>query len=152
MQTYRLEKPAIRSLLGGLITGVQKMRGGCLCGAVRYEAAGEPQVVANCHCSMCRRHSGAAYLTYAGFSADKVAFTGRPSIYRSSPGATRGHCGICGSPLTFAFDNDPSLIWLTLGSFDNADALAPTEHWFTASKLAWLDLHDDLPRWEGLPE
>jgi hypothetical protein len=101
---------------------------------------------------MCRRHSGAAYLTYAGYPAAKVVFTGRPKIYRSSPEATRGHCGNCGSPLTFVFDSDPETIWLTLGSFDEAGLLRPTAHWFTASKLPWLELHDDLPRCEGMPE
>ena len=36
------------------------VRGGCLCGGVRYELS-EPFRRANfCHCSRCRKHSGAA--------------------------------------------------------------------------------------------
>lgn len=127
------------------------MQGGCLCGAVRYNISGEPRMVANCHCSMCRRQSGAAYLTYAAFARDAVVFTGKPAPFRSSVGAQRGHCGTCGSPLTFVFDSDPDTIWLTLGSLDDAASVRPTEHWFVADKIAWLDLHDDLPRWPALP-
>ena len=33
-------------------------RGGCLCGAVRYEAQGPLRPVVACHCDMCRRTSG----------------------------------------------------------------------------------------------
>lgn len=40
-------------------------RGGCACGAVRYEVRGEPTVVGLCHCADCRRESGSAFLYYA---------------------------------------------------------------------------------------
>ncbi len=36
-----------------------KLTGGCHCGAIRYEVEGEPLTHALCHCSDCRRHSGA---------------------------------------------------------------------------------------------
>ena len=32
--------------------------GGCMCGAVRYEASGEPFSVNHCHCLSCRKHNG----------------------------------------------------------------------------------------------
>ena len=39
------------------------MTGSCLCGKVRYEAEGELTAMHNCHCSRCRKHSGAAFVT-----------------------------------------------------------------------------------------
>jgi hypothetical protein len=36
-----------------------QFEGGCLCGAVRFTATGQPKGVYWCHCQSCRKHSGA---------------------------------------------------------------------------------------------
>src|SRR5687767_12371984 len=55
------------------------IQGGCLCGAVRYEAAGQPYNITHCHCTDCRRSSGAAFVTPLTFlsapDADEVDVT-----------------------------------------------------------------------------
>ena len=59
--------------------------GGCLCGAVRFQAMGEPVVTGHCHCADCRRHNGAPVVTLVIFEADKVWFTeGKRKISQSS--------------------------------------------------------------------
>lgn len=127
--------------------------GGCLCGAVRYQVTGPSLKVASCHCSLCRRHSGAAFLTYAAYPAGRVRFIrGRPEGYRSSQEAVRGHCATCGSPLTFVFDAEPETLWLTVGSLDDPNPAAPSEHWYVADKVDWLKLNDGLPQWPAGPE
>ncbi len=67
--------------------------------------------------------------------------------YRSSANGVRGFCARCGSSLTFKDENDPDMLWLTMGSLDQPDAVNPGEHWFAADKLSWLHLDDDLPRY-----
>jgi hypothetical protein len=125
----------------------QDLRGGCLCGSVRYQTKGKSSKVANCHCTLCRRHSGAAYLTYAAYPRDRVQFvTGNPIDYRSSAHAVRGHCAVCGSPLTFVFDSDAETIWLTAGSLDDPNAIEPTEQWYVGDKLNWVELDHRLPK------
>jgi hypothetical protein len=123
----------------------QTLQGGCLCGAVRYEATGASRKVANCHCAMCRRHSGAAFLTYAAFPSHRVRFTkGSVAEYRSSAHAVRGHCAVCGSPVTFIADSDRDTVWLTAGTLDDPSAVHPAEDWYVASKLPWVRLDDAL--------
>lgn len=129
------------------------MFGGCLCGAVRYRLTAEPKVSVNCHCSMCRRHSGAAFLTY--IAIDRSAFLierGELVGYRSSSDAVRSHCGSCGSPLTFVFDADPESVWVTVGTLDNPDTANPKENWFVQDKVQWSRLDDSLKAWPGAPD
>ena len=52
-----------------------KMAGGCMCGAVRFETAGESFGVVHCHCRSCRKHNGAPVVTLAGYREDQVMFT-----------------------------------------------------------------------------
>lgn len=129
------------------------MTGHCLCGAVSFETAKPPIKVMHCHCSMCRRASGAAFVTYAMFDAADVRFLGpSPIAYRSSDIASRSHCGTCGSPVSFCYDAEPDKIYLAAGLFDEAQSLAPSEHWYAEGALPWLHLSDGLPRHGGLPE
>lgn len=129
------------------------MTGHCLCGAVCFETAGPPLKVMHCHCGMCRRHSGAAFATYAMFDAAEVRFPGEsPVSYRSSPVALRSHCGKCGSPVSFTYDAEPHRIYLAAGLFDDVAGLSPSEHWHADSAAPWLHMEDGLPRHDGTPD
>lgn len=126
--------------------------GGCLCGAIRYQAEGEPIVVALCHCSKCRRAAGAPAVAWAMFeqSAFRVV-NGDPKLYASSPGVERGFCGVCGTPLTFAADFMPGLVDVTVGSLDDPEALPPSMHIWESKRLRWQAIDDTLPRHAELP-
>ncbi|GJE08228.1 MULTISPECIES: GFA family protein [Methylobacterium] len=128
------------------------MTGGCLCGALRYRISGAPKRAVNCHCSMCRRHSGAAFLSYVAVERTAFEFqSGHPTPFRSSDGAIRSHCGACGSPLTFVFDADPGSVWVTVGSLDQPHDVPPTEDWFVADKIGWVLRDGTLKAWPASP-
>src|SRR5262249_44983086 len=121
--------------------------GGCLCGAVRYRATAPPLEVVHCHCSLCRRATGAPFVTWATFPAAAFSLTaGTPAERRSTPGAVRTHCAACGTALTFREDARPRSIDVTVGSPDDPEALPPTGHIWTSRRLSWLALDDELPR------
>ena len=79
------------------------IEGRCLCGAVQVRAAPKRRHVEACHCTICRRWGGSAYLGIQCGSA--VEFAGEEHVvrYRSSPWAERGFCGRCGSNLFFHY-------------------------------------------------
>ena len=54
-----------------------QFEGGCLCGAVRFVATGEPIGVAWCHCQSCRKHSGAPVSVFVAFRRDAYTVTER---------------------------------------------------------------------------
>jgi len=122
-------------------------QGGCLCGAIRYRATAGPLRVVNCHCGMCRRFSGAAFLTHVHFAKAEFTWLGQePTRYRSSPDAERGYCNRCGSTLTMHETVLGDRVQVAVGSLDNPEKIFPDDHVWTASQLPWLRIEDDLPR------
>ena len=118
--------------------------GHCLCGAVRFEARGQPKGIFWCHCDSCRRHSGAPVSVFVGFENDAVTVTeGAIAVFKSSPGTTRGFCVRCGSTLTCATVHLPTETHYCVGAFDRAEELKPSKHVFANERLSWLHLKDD---------
>ena len=127
--------------------GRKKVSGGCLCGAVRYEATVAPAGAAYCHCRMCQRSVGNVFGAFAGFPVASFKFTrGRPKRYRSSPIAWRGFCARCGSPLTCESTEHAENILVTIGSLDDPGQAAPQAHWGIESQVKWYKPADKLPR------
>ncbi len=124
---------------------------GCLCGALRYEAAYEnkPRDSFFCHCRLCRRATGQPVVAGMYFPESAVRFTaGRPQTYRSSPYAERGFCGTCGTPL-FYHSVMPELrdwICLMLGTLDHPERHPPVAHWNIETALPYALPDDGLPR------
>lgn len=130
------------------------IRGGCLCGAVRYELEGPFEEAHHCHCSRCRRFHGAAFATYVRGNAAGLRVAdggGRSKEFRSSPPVRRTFCADCGSSLFFAHDAAPRFVWVAAGSVDDADAgeVRPDAHTFAGSKAPWWPVDDGLARHEG---
>lgn len=125
------------------------IRGGCLCQEIRYEVRGEPLSVAYCHCTICRRASGASPVAWATISKASLVITrGQPARYQSSLLAKRSFCARCGSQLFFSYETGPDEIDVTVGSLDKPDLWKPTYHIFTKSRSAWAVLQDGLPQYE----
>jgi hypothetical protein len=127
---------------------MEAIEGGCLCGAVRYRAFWPAYGITHCHCQTCRRASGAPFVTWAGFDADKFTFIqGEPASNKSSPNVLRTFCGKCGTALTYQCAELPGSIDVTLGSMDDPAMLEPQDHTWTESRLSWIVLGDQLPEY-----
>lgn len=119
--------------------------GKCYCGAHSI-AAGAPLSVVYCHCTDCKRWTGAPLPAFAGVSTENVRLPEGLPPRRFGTGVTRWNCEVCGSPLAAAFDYLPGQIFLPLGILDQIDDLAPSHHCHAAAQAPWLHLDDDLPR------
>jgi hypothetical protein len=122
--------------------------GGCLCGAIRFEATGTPGKPHSCSCGMCRRHSGAPTLVWVEYPRDAVRWTGpggAPATWRSSAYSSRAFCPACGSSIG-AIDDAP-VIALVIGAFDapNRRALAPVTHSYRGARPKWWQFSIDSP-------
>ena len=125
------------------------IKGGCLCGGVRYEITGVLFAAGHCHCSMCRRQHGAAFSTYANFNPGDFNWISGESlvkVYETSQGGGWCFCRECGSSL--AGTDQGRITSVTLGTVEGDPGVRPEAHIFVGSKALWYDINDDLPQFE----
>jgi len=124
------------------------LKGGCFCGAIRYEAGGAPFDETVCHCSICRRTTGAPFVAWFSVPRSEFRFLqGTPTRFRSTDKATRTFCPRCGTQLTFERDDLLNEFDVTTCSLDEPQLVQPRDHTRTSSKLGWVRLADGLPEY-----
>jgi hypothetical protein len=124
------------------------LEGGCLCGGVRYRISAEPHHAGYCHCRMCQRSAGAPVVAWLTMASDAFAWLkGEPVAYRSSQKAERLFCAACGTQLVFREFAEPDQLDVTLASLDDPESVRPSHHIWTASRIGWFEIADDLPRY-----
>lgn len=131
------------------------IKGSCLCGGIKYEVDGPLGRVVNCHCSICRKATGAAFRTRAKVMTAAFHWSQGEELisrYDSSPAETRTFCRICGATLPTFFRDRPDEIGLPLGTLDDDPGTRPSAHVWVDSKAPWWEITDTLPQYsEGIP-
>ena len=125
--------------------------GRCLCGDVEFTAQLPSKWVAHCHCTMCQRSGGSAFVTWVGLDEEKCRILdpqSRLRWYQSSDLGERGFCSRCGSTLFFRSARWAGELHVTLANFLGPVDRAPQAHVFWDTRVDWvqLDEHDGLPR------
>jgi hypothetical protein len=126
--------------------------GSCLCKSINYEITGAVGVMGNCHCSICRKSHGAAFVTWVVLSPEQFRWTsGKEFVqgYDSSPGIQRCFCGKCGTTLATSHNGDISEV--AAGTIDGDPGVRPGAHIFVGSKAPWYDITDELPQFAEWP-
>lgn len=128
------------------------LTGGCYCGKVRYELAGETAHVAICHCSDCRRNAGAPMVGWAAVPRGQLSVTGEVATFQSSPLATRQFCPGCGTGLFYVNETVlPGLVDVQTGTLDDPEALPPQAQIQMAERVDWVEGLNALPSFERYP-
>ncbi len=132
-----------------------RITGGCLCGALRYEAQRQPLAMGYCYCADCRKASGSGFIPFAMFSSAALNITGPIIAYASKAAngreAVRNSCAVCaglvfGGPLG---KTDSHTIYA--GSADDPSWFKPTMAIFTRNAPAWAVIPPGLQCYEALP-
>ena len=126
--------------------------GSCFCGAVRFEVTLPTLVCVHCHCSMCRRGHGAAYVTWLTLPRAQWRVTageGELTRYQSSDHGVRSFCRRCGSALFFESRQREDHVDIALANMARAIDRAPQLHIFFDDRAEWVEVSDSLPRLGG---
>ena len=134
----------------------QRLTGGCLCGALRYEAIGEPQYTGHCYCVDCRKASGSGFIPFMSYAGEAVRFFGQSVEYRclAARGGTsvRNFCAVCGGLVFGGEVGKSDSFTLYAGSLDKPEAFVPTIAIFAAGRPAWAIIPPGLTVFDRMPE
>lgn len=128
------------------------IKGGCLCGAVRYEAAGDPLFQAFCHCRDCQRASGSGHMPVIGVSKAGFSTTGDTQTFKAKNSTgTRHFCPICGSLLFGEPGSVPDVMTIYVGTLDDPNAFHPEMRIFVKDRPQWDAAPPDIPAFAEFP-
>ena len=115
------------------------LEGGCFCGSIRYRIKEDSYPAAICHCTMCRRTSAAAYVSWIVVpTTDFDYIQGEPEVLQSSSHGTRYFCGSCGTPVACVLAEHPDVIDVTICSLDDPGQYPPQSDVHTDTRLSWV--------------
>lgn len=130
--------------------------GSCLCGAVSYKTTTDFTDIVHCHCSMCRKLSGSAFLAYGSVehSAVEVSGMGQIKEHQASSKAVRSFCRECGSTLFWLDGGDygKQYLCIALGTLDTEFKPQKWQHYYTENKAPWFEILDEQTTYSETPE
>ncbi|MBK6862825.1 MAG: GFA family protein [Ideonella sp.] len=131
---------------------LESREGGCVCGAVRFRALGEPLRAHACHCTFCQRRTGSAFAEVAYFLDSSIEVTGGPMTRYTHRSDASGRwlrmefCPTCGTCVTIALERRPGELGIHIGTLDNPDSIKLRRHIWTTSQQGSTRIPDDAER------
>src|SRR5438093_10884788 len=124
------------------------IKGSCQCGGITFEIE-KVRALTHCHCSICRKTTGASFATYAHVRSERFKLLSGDDLidpgYEWTTGHARSFCKRCGSPAP-KFIDATGMVSVPAGLLDDDPGLRPSMHVFASSKAPWIDLNDDLQK------
>ena len=130
--------------------------GGCLCGAVRYQAKPKQDTAYYCHCRDCQIGSASAF-TVAVFcdQRDFQLKSGRLSTYSTTADSgrrlERKFCPQCGTPMIWTGEGFPGVVLVSLSSLDDPEAYQPVHEGWTDSAVSWCRIPENIQSFPRRP-
>jgi hypothetical protein len=134
------------------VSDAKRAPGACLCGAVRFTITLPTLFCVHCHCSMCRRNHGAAYVTWTSVPPERLAVdAGSDALtrYASSEHGSRTFCARCGTSLFCENSAHPDRVDIPLANLLGPIDREPQGHVFYDDRAEWTKLGDALPKLGG---
>ncbi len=125
-------------------------KGGCICGAVRYEIDLTDANTLACHCTDCRKHMGTPFSVFTVIPSNQFRWISAPEkTVQISKKASRLFCGSCGTCLKWEGVEATHEAEINAMSLDSPSLVNIDEEIFVKSRLPWMKPLEDTPQFEG---
>jgi hypothetical protein len=133
-----------------------ELKGGCYCGALRYQSTGDALFKGQCHCRECQYISGGHPNVVIGMPEPGFAFTkGKAKGFKRSDLAdpvTREFCAECGTHILTRSSKLPGTVLIKVGTLDDPSVFgSPMMAIFTVDKQSFHHVPEGVPSFERLP-
>jgi hypothetical protein len=121
-----------------------KIDGRCHCGYITFEAEGNPDDTAVCHCTDCQSLSGSAFRTVIRVGDTFRLLSGEPTVYiktaESGNKRAQAFCPRCGSPIYATSVGDgPKAYGVRAGTVRQRDQFMPKVQIWSRSRQKWVN-------------
>ncbi len=132
-----------------------KRKGRCSCGDVVYVLYNDFMFVHTCHCNLCRKITGSAFIINGMIEGSNFNLKkGSLENFIGPSGSGKKHnikrCKKCGDPIVSYFGNTEHLAVVKIGSLDRPENVLPQAHIFVSEKLEWVELKDTIPKYDRI--
>jgi hypothetical protein len=132
-----------------------EIKGGCLCGQIRYSGNAEPIFAGVCHCTHCQKQSGGAFSIVIAVPQSALTIEGSPKEYAATGDSGKKNvskfCPNCGSILMSEPEMMPGVSILRVGTLDNTSWVKPSMEIYCDSAQPWVELGGGMQRFPKMP-
>jgi hypothetical protein len=133
-----------------------EIQGGCYCGALRFQATGDPMFKGQCHCRECQYISGGHPNVVMGMAEPGFKWSkGAPKQFKRKDlpnPVTREFCAECGTHISTRSPGLPGVVLLKVGTFDDPTVFGgPMMVIFTIDKQSFHHIPEGVPTFERVP-
>lgn len=134
---------------------MQEVDGSCLCGRVKYKFIGHIGIFQYCHCSRCRKFTGAAFAANLLVSPDHFEWlAGSDNVCNYIPEETKylttAFCQTCGSSMPW-YSKIGKVVVIPAGTLNGVPDIKPIQNIFCGSQARWYIDPSELPQYMQLP-
>ena len=129
---------------------IDRLEGGCSCGAVRYRLSAAPMFVHCCHCVNCQKHTGTAFVVNMLIETARLELLRGELVETVMPlnGGSPNTIFRCAKCLVAVWSEygRPQFRFVRAGTLDDPTAVSPDVHIYAKSKLPWVSLPSSVPQ------
>jgi len=124
------------------------LKGCCMCGSVKYEITGKPQLSFLCQCRQCQKITGSGHSAEFVVSEEAVLLSGELKSFemKSDRGSTVSSqfCPTCGNPILKKSSGYPGLVFFHVATLETPELFSPEKAFWCSSGQPWDHVNPKL--------